>query len=249
MEFGSVGVPVRRCAGARQPAAGDADAVGAVLAAPGEDADQGPVDVAARVPGAGLDLLHRYLVPAADDASHGDGDDDFRTFFSGTWEPLPPLGLGRVRPEALGHPPLRGPDMKRPPARTTWSEGVCAPGRTRTCGQALRRRLLYPLSYGGRVWWPLSWVPGCGPVRDVAGDKDRAPSTLSLLLRLRDVMWRFSEAVLIIAGRYESCIAFGASRTGCCALVMPGLRPRPSHPFRPLCPVGAQTCSYASEFP
>ena len=25
-----------------------------------------------------------------------------------------------------------------------------APGRTRTCGQALRRRLLYPLSYGGR---------------------------------------------------------------------------------------------------
>jgi hypothetical protein len=28
---------------------------------------------------------------------------------------------------------------------------VCAPGRTRTCGQALRRRLLYPLSYGGRT--------------------------------------------------------------------------------------------------
>ena len=114
-----------------------------------------------------------------------------------------------------------GPDMKRPPARTTWSEGVCAPGRTRTCGQALRRRLLYPLSYGGRVWWPLSWVPGCGPFRDVAGDKDRAPTTLSLLLRLRGSMWRFSEAVLIIAGRYESCIAFAASRTGCCALVMP----------------------------
>lgn len=123
------------------------------------------------------------------------------------------------------------------------------PGRTRTCGQALRRRLLYPLSYGGRVCGLGRGVPGCGPVRDVAGDKDRAPGSLSLLLHLRGSMWRFSEAVLIIAGRYESCIAFGARRHGCCALVMPGLCPCPSHPFRPLCSVGAQTCSYASEFP
>jgi hypothetical protein len=92
-------------------------------------------------------------------------------------------------------------------------------------------------------------VPGCGAIRDLAGDKDRAPEPLSLLLRLRGSMWRFGEAVLIIAGRCESCIAFGPSRTGCCALVMPGLCLRPSHPLRPLCPVGAQTCSYASEFP
>ncbi len=72
---------------------------------------------------------------------------------------------------------------------------------------------------------------------------------MSLLLHLRGSMWRFSEAVLIIAGRYESCIAFSARRHGCCALVMPGLCPCPSHPFRPLCSVGAQACSYASEFP
>lgn len=66
-------------------------------------------------------------------------------------------------------------------------------------------------------------VPGCGLIRDVAGDKDRAPDSWSLLLRLRGSMWRFSEAVPIIAGRYESCTAFGVWRTGCCALVMPGL--------------------------
>ena len=77
-------------------------------------------------------------------------------------------------------------------------------------------------------------VPGCGLIRDVAGDKDRAPGSLSLLLRLRGSMWRFGEAVLIIAGRYESCIAFGVSRPGCCALVMPGLCRCPSRPFRPL---------------
>lgn len=92
-------------------------------------------------------------------------------------------------------------------------------------------------------------VPGCGLIRDGAGDKDRAPGSMSLLLRLRGSMWRFGEAILIIAGRYESCIAFGVSRIGCCALVMPGLPSRPSSPFRPECLVGAQTCSYASEFP
>jgi hypothetical protein len=92
-------------------------------------------------------------------------------------------------------------------------------------------------------------VPGCGPIRDVAGDKDRAPASLPLLLRLRGSMWRFSEAVLIIAGRYESCIAFGVRGIGCCALVMPGVCLCPSGPFHPLCSIGAQTCSYASEFP
>ena len=105
-----------------------------------------------------------------------------------------------------------------------------APGRTRTCGQALRRRLLYPLSYGGRVWWPMASVPGGGRIRDLAGDKDRAPGALSLVLRLRGSMWRFSEALPIIAGRCESCIAFGVSGPGCCALVMPA--PQSSLPPR-----------------
>jgi hypothetical protein len=76
-------------------------------------------------------------------------------------------------------------------------------------------------------------VPGCGPIRDLAGDKDRAPGSLSLALRLRGSMWRFSEAVLIIAGRYESCTAFGVSRIGCCALVMPA--PQSSLPPRVSC--------------
>ena len=90
---------------------------------------------------------------------------------------------------------------------------------------------------------------GRGPIRDVAGDKDRAPGSSSLLLRLRGSMWRFGEAVLIIAGRYESCIAFGVFRIGCCALVMPGPRSCPTSPLCPFCLVGAQTCSYASELP
>lgn len=89
-------------------------------------------------------------------------------------------------------------------------------------------------------------LPGCGLIRDVAGDKDRAPGSLSRLLRLRGSMWRFGEAVLIIAGRCESCIAFRVPGHGCCALVMPALCLCPSRTFRPLCPVGAQTCLYAS---
>jgi hypothetical protein len=92
-------------------------------------------------------------------------------------------------------------------------------------------------------------VPGCGLIRDVAGDKDRAPCSVSLLPRLRASMWRFGEAVLIIAGECESRIAFGASRAGCCALVMPGPRLCPSRPFRPMCSVGTQTTPYASELP
>lgn len=40
---------------------------------------------------------------------------------------------------------------KKPHRRLRWRGWVSAPGRTRTCGQALRRRLLYPLSYGGRL--------------------------------------------------------------------------------------------------
>ena len=76
-------------------------------------------------------------------------------------------------------------------------------------------------------------VPGGGLIRDVAGDKDRAPESLSLLLRLRGSMWRFGEAVLIIAGRYESCTSFAASDPGCCALVMPA--PLSSPPSRVSC--------------
>ncbi|GAB2954170.1 hypothetical protein GCM10023080_011220 [Streptomyces pseudoechinosporeus] len=116
----------------------------------------------------------------------------------------------------------------RPSVRRT--DAVGAPGRTRTCGQALRRRLLYPLSYGGQVWWPVALMPGCGRIRDLAGDKDRAPLPWSPVLRLRGSMWRFGEAVLIIAGRCDSCIAFGVSRPWCCALVMPA--PQSSLPPR-----------------
>ena len=92
-------------------------------------------------------------------------------------------------------------------------------------------------------------LPGCGLIRHAAGDKDRAPGSLSWLLHLRGTMWRFGEAVLIIAGRCESCIALGVAGIGCCALVMPGVCLCPRRPFHPLCSVGAQTCSYASEFP
>jgi len=34
-----------------------------------------------------------------------------------------------------------------------------------------------------------------GVIRDIAGDKDRAPASMSLMLLLRGLMWRFSEAV------------------------------------------------------
>lgn len=47
----------------------------------------------------------------------------------------------------------RGPQRQR---RAVTSPSACAPGRTRTCGQVLRRHLLYPLSYGGRS--PSRWA-------------------------------------------------------------------------------------------
>lgn len=40
--------------------------------------------------------------------------------------------------------------------------GRSAPGRTRTCGQVLRRHLLYPLSYGGRKVAVVAWSPWVG---------------------------------------------------------------------------------------
>lgn len=75
----------------------------------------------------------------------------------GGWRPLEAAG-GRTAPE----PPHDRREVSRGfgAPRHTCSEQqkcppggraeTCAPGRTRTCGQALRRRLLYPLSYGGR---------------------------------------------------------------------------------------------------
>lgn len=55
---------------------------------------------------------------------------------------------------------------KRPggeiPSGAFWLVAGCAPGRTRTCGQALRRRLLYPLSYGAGCGGLSSWCPGGG---------------------------------------------------------------------------------------
>jgi site-specific DNA recombinase len=59
-----------------------------------------------------------------------------------------------------------GPQHAEQPATTKIAsrrsvDAVGAPGRTRTCGQALRRRLLYPLSYGGRS---SSWLGTVPPV-------------------------------------------------------------------------------------
>ena len=70
---------------------------------------------------------------------------------------------------------------------------MCAPGRTRTCGQVLRRHLLYPLSYGGRVVASAAWSPGPG-WSATCRNKDRAPIASFRLLHLRGTMWRFGEA-------------------------------------------------------
>lgn len=67
--------------------------------------------------------------------------------------------------------------------------------------------------------------PWGGLILDAAGDKDRAPRSLPLPLRLRGSMWRLGEATSIIAGRYESRIAFDPGGNGCCALVMPVPQP------------------------
>lgn len=57
-------------------------------------------------------------------------------------------------------PPRTRPDQQK--ALPMGGLRLGAPGRTRTCGQALRRRLLYPLSYGGLVGWLRTWCPGVG---------------------------------------------------------------------------------------
>jgi hypothetical protein len=69
-------------------------------------------------------------------------------------------------PSAAQHGPLIAAD------RTCSSEGLCAPGRTRTCGQVLRRHLLYPLSYGRAEPWQVTVdgpYRGAGAARMVTG--------------------------------------------------------------------------------
>lgn len=106
-------------------------------------------------------------------------------------------GFSRTDPATEGPFPDPLALDREPPLtskKTLPKEGLSrsAPGRTRTCGQVLRRHLLYPLSYGGRVVavWPgapCGWGVACR-------DKDRAPITLARLLHLRGTMWRFGEA-------------------------------------------------------
>ena len=82
-----------------------------------------------------------------------------------------PLARGRVRPGpgegTGGRETPAGLRQRRPPWRGGRTLTGGAPGRTRTCGQVLRRHLLYPLSYGGRSWsgWdggPSVTSPGTG---------------------------------------------------------------------------------------
>jgi len=49
--------------------------------------------------------------------------------------------------------PLKTPSKRRPASSATagYDTKKSAPGRDRTCDQPLRRRLLYPLSYGGNA--------------------------------------------------------------------------------------------------
>jgi site-specific DNA recombinase len=70
-------------------------------------------------------------------------------------------------------PAIARPRGPRPPALRT--DAVGAPGRTRTCGQALRRRLLYPLSYGG-LCGGLSWCPAGGGSVTLPGTRIGPPA-------------------------------------------------------------------------
>ena len=81
---------------------------------------------------------------------------NFGPFLGGT------AAARRRKPVSAGLPKPSHPCSQEPrDSRETSSDqqkdppgggsGVSAPGRTRTCGQVLRRHLLYPLSYGGRA--------------------------------------------------------------------------------------------------
>src|SRR5437868_6268842 len=66
-------------------------------------------------------------------------------------------------PSAQGwHPCLRYVLLPMSPVRT--QVGYGAPGRTRTCGLPLRRRLLYPLSYGRPAPGATLMGPSAHPV-------------------------------------------------------------------------------------
>ena len=58
------------------------------------------------------------------------------------------------------------------------------------------------------------------PPGDRGAVKDRGPRGWRCLLHVRDTMWRFREAVPIIAGWCDSCSGFGGVPHGCCAVVM-----------------------------
>jgi hypothetical protein len=115
---------------------------------------------------------------------------------------------GRTPPDAPGAPPSAG-----------CANG--APSRTRTCGQVLRRHLLYPLSYGGGtgclrclglrpvVWDRISVGRLCTGCAD-RGGAERIP--------------RWSG--LIIAGRVRGRSDAGVRRARCCPLVT-ALLPQP----------------------
>lgn len=60
-----------------------------------------------------------------------------------------------------------------PPVRAGAAGRDGAPGRTRTCGQVLRRHLLYPLSYGGG-WAVARDLLGFLPIALGAGGGDEA---------------------------------------------------------------------------
>lgn len=99
----------------------------------------------------------RSNLDGAADASGGVGFDGGRGSESiGPRAGRHPMGHGRHKPSrrlrrcyaALAKVPLTCEKALRDGGLDQC--GKSAPGRTRTCGQALRRRLLYPLSYGGR---------------------------------------------------------------------------------------------------
>src|SRR5207249_3222039 len=74
---------------------------------------------------------------------------------------LPDIAHAAERMQGAMPVTSRGPAL-RPATQRVRTDAVGAPGRTRTCGQALRRRLLYPLSYGGRVCGRCRGCPGVG---------------------------------------------------------------------------------------
>jgi hypothetical protein len=160
---------------------------------------------------------------------------------------MQPLGSLCAGPDSPHHngPPVtfcRNPHMDykgsdrpcpwdRQGARNHSSETMSAPGRTRTCGQVLRRHLLFPLSYGGGTGaWVVPWP-------DPVEGQDKRGRALYLVHRQGrcKAIPRWSR--LIIAGRVLGRSDAGAERPGCCPLVT-ALLPQPLwiRPDRHTCP-------------